>query len=100
MIAVTASMEPDQTGMSPAPEPAARALSRLYATDKYRAHAAVRWTAYKARADCQECFAEQHENRGAGWPRNPARWIRSTKGVPNLMLCSVHQSLWKTRDAQ
>jgi hypothetical protein len=77
MIAVTANTDREaEHSLFPAPEPVVYRLSRLYATDEYRAQGTVRWSAYKAKADCDECFAVQHEERGTGWPRNPARWRR------------------------
>lgn len=93
-------------GLFDEPEQATRPLSDMYSAPAYRASAKdkARYTAIKSvnPIPCDECFANQHEAQGRGWPRAQARTKRSFKGGPKtlLNLCSAHAELWRERDAE
>ncbi len=84
-------------------EPPARAstLSTLYATARYRVDRGrfPKWTKIATNAECDECFALQHETHGAYGHRFAARHQRSFgSGRPTLKLCNVHAEQWRDRD--
>lgn len=82
----------------PEPEPVRVRLSKMYAHCVKRRGTQIRWSTFKTRATCDECFAVQHEDRGTGWPRNTAI-TRRTSGEHVLLLCGMHAELWKEKDA-
>jgi len=76
-------------------------LSQRYAHGEYRAGPGikVKWTrcAPRARADCDECTALQHETHGQYWPRRQVRQRRAVNGL-RLDLCGAHTQAWRDRD--
>lgn len=85
----------------PKPEPDIPKLSQKFSTAEYRNRPGVKvkWArkAPRARADCDECTALQHETAGAYWPRRQIRG-RRTANDTTLDLCSAHIAAWKDRD--
>jgi hypothetical protein len=49
---------------------------------------------------CDECFANQHETRGASGHRLEARTRRVLPGGTALNLCRIHEELWRRKDAE
>jgi hypothetical protein len=85
------------------PEPVRAALSQQHQSFRKIKGDQVRWTKMgKTKSSCDECFALQHERKGAGWPRNLAsmkRTLTRSKVPSVLLLCSMHTELWKEVDA-
>lgn len=88
-------------GLFPQPERDIPVLSARFGNGEYRAGPGmkVKWTrkAPRARADCDECAALQHETRGAYGPRRQVRARRAVTGT-TLDLCAAHAVAWKSRD--
>lgn len=86
----------------PKPDEEPPRLSERYGHGEYRAGPGikVRWArrAPRARADCDECAALQHETKGEYWPRRQVRQ-RRTMGETRLDLCGAHAAAWRDRDA-
>lgn len=84
------------------PEPVKAVLSQQYQVARKAKGDKIRWTRMaKSRVSCDECFAVQHENKGAGWPRNLATMKRThtrSNVTTFLALCGMHGELWKERD--
>lgn len=87
-------------GLFAAPEPEDRKLSRFWSGLGYKSGGPKpKWTKSSTNLPCDECFGEQHENRGSGWPRNLGRDKR-TMGTRALYLCGVHAQLWRQKDQE
>lgn len=91
------------TGLFPRPDKDIPKLSKQFGNGEYRAGPGVKvkWTrrAPRARADCDECTALQHETNGQYWPRRQVRHRRAVGGT-TLDLCAAHALAWKDRDHQ
>lgn len=89
--------------MFPEPEQAPLELSQMWAGDMFRATVGeVKWTQIKNKipVECMECFARQHETKGASGPRRNAKVRRRIVKAPGseLPLCREHEMLWRRRD--
>lgn len=89
----------------PNPPRAQKTLSRLYSEFYNYARPPEfrpRYTKIVAKTQpaCDECFAEQHETRGASGQRLEAKVRRTIKQGAALNLCRIHEELWKRRDSE
>lgn len=76
-------------------------LSEVYDAPLYRAVPGDEpgWSPVtRARVDCDECAALQHESHGKYGPRQKPRQKRAFHGGPELLLCSAHALAWHERD--
>jgi hypothetical protein len=88
--------------MFPMPPRTLTPLSRAFSSGDYRsAGHEVTWARRqpRARADCDECTALQHETGGKYWPRRQVRHRRTTNGTV-LDLCAGHAHEWRARDEE
>ena len=87
-------------GLWPVPPPRGPPpFARAFVGADYRGPAT--WTPVKLvrPVSCDECFALQHETRGAAGHRADARFRRTVaNGGPVLLLCSRHAASWHERD--
>jgi hypothetical protein len=84
----------------PPPDPDIPRLSTRFLTFRRIPGDKVKWArkAPRARADCDECAALQHETQGRYWPRRQVRARRTVNGGHPLDLCGAHAQAWKDRD--